>query len=143
MTKPNLEQSHLEQSLCEALDAAGRDYEQAVRAIQVISHEITEGNGHGQTFGRLQQIAVSTRETEVRVSRLRDDWHRQGQRPGNRLQAVLKRQENILRNLIHSLNEAEEVARSVRGKVIQRVDDSTRSHQMHSAYARTVRQAAE
>ncbi len=138
MTKPNLEQS-----LCDALDAAGRDYEQAVRAIKVISQEITAGNGHGQTFGRLQQIAVSTRETEVRVSRLREEWRRQGQRPGVRLQSVLKRQKGILRELITSLNEAEEVARSVRGRVIQRVDESTKSHQMHSAYARTVRQAAQ
>ncbi len=138
MTKPDLEHT-----LCDALDAAGRDYEQAVGAIKVISQEIAAGNGHGQSFGRLQQIAVSTRETETRVSRLRDDWRQQGLRPGNRLQAVLQRQESILRELITSLNEAEEVARSARGRVIQRVDESTKSHQMHSAYARTVRQAAE
>ncbi|MGD9854821.1 MAG: hypothetical protein AB7U20_07700 [Planctomycetaceae bacterium] len=133
----------VEQSLCDALDAAGRDYERAVRQIEEISREIAAGRGEEPSFARLQQIAGSTRQTEDGVARLREVWNRQGRRPGSRLQAVLRRQEEILRELIRSLDQAERVARSARGTIMRVVDDKTKSHQMHTAYARTVRQAVE
>lgn len=137
---PNHDVEHV---LCDALDAAGREYQHAVRQIEEISQEIAAGKGEEQTFGRLQHIAGGTRQTEAGLARLREDWSRQGRRPGPRLQAVLKQQEGILRELIRSLDQAERIARSARGRIMQTVDDKTRSHQMHTAYARTIRQATE
>lgn len=135
--------ANLEDSLCDALEAAGDDYRQAVRTIESISNEIADGAGHEQAYECLQQIALSTRRTESHVLQLREDWRRQGRPPGDRLRAVLARQEHILRDLIHTLDNAERTARSARGQMITTVDKAAKSHEMHAAYARTIRQAAE
>lgn len=135
--------SNVEDSLCDALDAAGNDYRQAVRMLDSISREIAGGSGGEQSFAQLQQIAAATRETETRVARLREEWMRFGQRPGERLQSVVRRQEDVLRDLIRSLDTAEQVARAARGPLLQTIDGTTRAQQMHAAYARTVRQAVQ
>ncbi|MBX3437245.1 MAG: hypothetical protein KF861_07140 [Planctomycetaceae bacterium] len=135
--------SDVELALCEAMDAAGRDYEQAVRQIEGIAHTLASGEGHAQSYERLQQIALETRDTEYRVVQLQDNWKRLRRSPGVRLQQTLRRQEGILRELIDSLNRAEQIARSSRGGVLAAVDETVKTHQMHSAYARTIRQAVE
>lgn len=132
----------VETTLCEALEAAGRDYEQAVRQIEALAGEIAAGGGE-QTFAQLEQIVGRTRRTEADLAIQRDNWRRIGKTPGSRLQAVLARQEGVLRRLITVLDEAEQIAHAARSRLAPIVDSATRSHQMHTAYARAVRQAAE
>ncbi len=133
----------LEGALCDALCTAGLEYTRTISEINTLSSILNEGAEREPAVKRLQLLAQSTRETESRVSRLRDDWKASGVSPGPRLRDEMSRQQEILSQLIQRIDSVEQAARRARDRLLPRLELTVRSQEMRSAYARTVRQAAE
>ena len=55
----------------------------------------------------------------------------------------MSNQEHLISELIQRIDEVERTAREARDRLIPRIDVSTRKNEMRTAYARSVRQAAE
>ncbi len=138
-----MQTTDLEAALCDALRQAGHEYTRAITEIDALTSDMNDGAGREPVVRRLQQLALSTRETETRVSRLRDTWKLRGVTPGPRLRDEMSLQQAILSNLVQRIDSVEQTARRARDRLLPQIDATARSHQMRSAYARTVRQAAE
>lgn len=137
---PNLDH---ETRLCDALERAGREYRQAIDEMEALTTSLTSDTGRTKATQRLQRIAQRTRVTETNVSSLRETWQRAGLAPSGRLREVMNRQQTVLGELIQRIDAVEQAARVARDRLLPQFDANTRSHEMRSAYARSVRQAAE
>ncbi|MCA9075318.1 MAG: hypothetical protein KDA93_09815 [Planctomycetaceae bacterium] len=133
----------LEQTLCDVLEHAGRDYVQAIDEIDTLSSALLDDAGQMRAGERLQELAIRTRATESRVRRVREMWQALRTPPDDRLREVMSKQEAILHELIHRIDSVEQLARAARNRLAPHVDASTRTSEMRSAYARSIRQATE
>ena len=132
-----------ETALCNALEQSGREYARAIGELDVLMSVLAGGTGDEQTALQLQRLAVRTRDTEARVTPLRKQWKAHGKMPGYRLREVMASQERLLGELIQRIDDIERVAREARDQLIPRIDKTTQTREMRSAYARSIRHATE
>ncbi|MCA9210936.1 MAG: hypothetical protein KDA55_21405 [Planctomycetales bacterium] len=125
----------LELALCEAYEQQRDRYLAAEATSRKIVAAYRAGEDAADELHRLQASLDDIAAINDQVGEARRQWDASGNKPGPRLGETMQQLERLVRQLLEQINEAEQLARAARDRLVPELNQEARTQQMRAAYA--------